>query len=183
MRDNGSDVVSGVNHPDVVRSLNLFKDFTWSKRARQAMLHANVHTLEHLTRVDPTKMLKCPNVGKGTLKKIQQNLSARGMSLNFTPRQLRSMRVWPPEKRVAQSEAIRAAHAKTRAMNEREQEERLQDLAAMRVEGIEKNFVESMEMASGAGAIAEARSLLDCCTPLMAKTIIAVVAAIESEDK
>lgn len=27
------------------------------------------------------------------------------------------------------------------------------------------NFVEAMEMAIGAGAISEARSLLDCCTP------------------
>jgi len=225
MRDNGSDVaVIGDGLPpeaiNEISSLHLFQDFRWSKRARSSFHECNIHTLEQLTRVDPTRLLKCSNVGRGTLKEIHRKLSARGLGLNFTRRQLSSMRIWTPEKRVEQSEAIKAAHAKTRAMTEREQErerereerlrerlreERLQDLKAahaktralderererererlqddaIRVEGIEKNFVESMEMAIGAGAIAEARSLLDCCTPLMAKTIIDVVSAIESE--
>ena len=183
------------------RHLHLFQDFTWSKRARSSFHECNIHTLEQLTRVDPTRLLKCSNVGRGTLKEIHRKLSARGLGLNFTRRQLASMRIWTPEKRVEQSEAIKAAHAKTREWKERlaleaaEQlrEQELRDLRqrheeeAIRKEDREasmgQKFVDAMDMAIAHGAISAARGMLGCCSPVMAKTIIDVVSAIESEEK
>ena len=203
MRDNGSDVMERRVNEAIAkaRNLHLFQDFTWSKRARSSFHECNIHTLEQLTRVDPTKLLKCSNVGRATLKEIQQKLAARGMSLNFTQRQLSSMRVWTPEKRVEQSEAIKAAHAKTRAWKERlaleeaqreqelrEMQQRHEEMARQKEKGdreanMGQKFVDAMDMAIAHGAISAARGMLDCCSPVMAKTIIDVVSAIESEDK
>ena len=183
------------------RNMHLFQDFTWSKRARSSFHECNIHTLEQLTRVDPTRLLKCSNVGRGTLKEIHRKLSARGLGLNFTRRQLSSMRIWTPEKRVEQSEAIKAAHAKTRAWKERlaleeaqreqelrEMQQRHEEMARQKEKGdreanMGQKFVDAMDMAIAHGAISAARGMLDCCSPVMAKTIIDVVSAIESEDK
>jgi Skp family chaperone for outer membrane proteins len=203
MRDNGSDVMERSVNESLAkaRNLHLFRDFTWSKRARSSFHECNIHTLEQLTRVDPTKLLKCSNVGRATLKEIHQKLSARGLGLNFTRRQLASMRVWTPEKRVEQSEAIKAAHAKTREWKDRlalDEARREQELLEMRQRHEEtarqkekedreanmgQKFVDAMDMAIAHGAISAARGMLDCCSPVMAKTIIDVVSAIESEDK
>jgi len=197
MSDNGSEV-AGIGDglpPEAINeisSLHLFKDFTWSKRARTSLHECNIHTLEQLTRVDPLRLLKCSNVGRGTLKEIQRKLSVHGLSLNFTQRQLTSMRIWTPEKRREQSEAIKAAHAKTKVWKEtkenleraeaewEEHDLRQQDAS---LENVGKNFVDAMDMAIAHGAIPVARELLDCCKPVMAKKIIDVVSAIESEMK
>jgi len=190
MSDNGSEV-AGIGDglpPEAINeisSLHLFKDFTWSKRARTSFHECNIHTLEQLTRVDPLRLLKCSNVGRGTLKEIHRKLSVRGLSLNFTQRQLTSMRIWTPEKRREQSEAIKAAHAKTRVWREAQEEDlkeiRKREDQYSSLEEVGKNFVDAMDMAIASGAIPAARELLDCCTPLMAKKIIDVVSAIESE--
>ena len=188
MNENDNGVVD--KEEEVVKSLHLFKDFTWSKRARTSFHESNIHTLEQLTRVDPLRLLKCSNVGRQTLKEIQRKLSVHGLSMNFTQRQLSSMKIWTPEKRREQSETIKAAHAKTkewkelrenleRAEAEREEHDLRQQDASL--EDVGKNFVKAMDMAIAHGAIPAARELLDCCKPVMAKKIIDVVSAIESE--
>ena len=51
----------------------------------------------------------------------------------------------------------------------------------IQLEEVGKDFVDAMDMAIAYGAIPVARELLDCCTSVIAKNIIDVVSAIESE--
>ena len=151
------------NEPESVKSLHLFKNFNWTKRARTAFHECNIHTLEQLLAMNPGRILKVENVGKNTLVEIQKKLTARGLTLRKTKAMEHGAAGWTPERRQ------KAADRGRKIFKE------------MREKKKSDSMWESLDGVIEKGGVAAAQLLLECCDPEMAKRMIDLVSAIGRE--
>tara|TARA_Y100001963_G_scaffold136747_1_gene199706 strand:+ start:735 stop:1346 length:612 start_codon:yes stop_codon:yes gene_type:complete len=153
-------------------------DLRLDKRSKKACWSLGIHSVAQLCSTTPSQLQRVDGVGRYTVRQIVRALAGHALELAHdpsynsmkkpTPAKERGSAGWTEERRKAQSR--RAIQ-----MNK----ERREHAKAEIMEQAGDNFVEAMEMAIATGAIPAARSLLDCCTPLMAKKIIDLVSAIE----
>lgn len=166
MSENGDEVVA--SKEETVKSLHLFGDFSWTKRARTAFHKCNIHTLEQLLAMNPGRLLKVENVGRTTLREIQQKLTVRGLSLKLSKSMVSGASGWTEERR--QKTAINRGGAVERGREGRWKK-------AKQSPGSLEDFDKAVE----GGAVAAAQLLLECCSPEVAKRMIDLVSAIGRE--
>jgi len=155
-------------------------DLRLDKRSVKACWSLGVHSVAQLCNTTPSQLQRVNGVGRYTVRQIVRALAGHALELahdpsynsnkNPTPAKDRGAAGWTEERREAQSRRAVKLNKERREHNEK-----------VLLEEAGENFVEAMEMAIATGAIPAARSLLDCCTPLMAKKIIDLVSAIERE--
>ena len=136
---------------DAAEREKLKEDFFWMVRARKAFASLGITRLDDLCRTTESQLLSVKNCGPSTVDAIKRQLDKKGLSLK------------PP---TAEERIDRADEAIKKQIQ---------------LEEVGKDFVDAMDMAIAYGAIPVARELLDCCTSVIAKNIIDVVSAIESE--
>ena len=153
-------------------------DLRMDKRSLRACWSLGVHSVAQLCNTTPSQLQRVNGVGRYTVRQIVRALAGHALELahdpsynsnkNPTPAKDRGAAGWTEERREAQSRRAVKMNNERREHGE-----------TVLLEEAGDNFVEAMEMAIATGAIPAARSLLDCCTPLMAKKIIDLVSAIE----
>ena len=155
-------------------------DLRLDKRSKKACWSLGVHTVAQLGNTTPSQLQRVDGVGRYTVRQIVRALADHALELAHDPSYNSKKKPTPAKERGAAgwTEERRKAQSRRAIQMNKERREHSEQVA---MEEAGDNFVEAMEMAIGAGAISEARSLLDCCTPLMAKKIIDLVSAIERE--